>query len=176
MTSQSRDPISKGRSRVKRSFYEMLDVPRDASPAELDIAFRQATARLQSGTSRGAAAAVAEAKLIKDGHHILSDPDRRARYDAKLLADETEVKVTFFPDDSYGRRRLGIGTVALVVLSTILGTIIYRNLAVKMDEVRVEHVQAVAKRKEEQPKPVVIDTIYSHAPLASKGANDRENR
>ena len=161
---------------MKRSFYEMLEIPRDASQARIDIAYRQATARLNTGISRGATAAIIEAKLMKDGYDILSDPHRRAGYDAKLLADETEVKVTFFPDDSYGRHRLGIGTIALVVLSTILGTIIYKNLTVKMDEVRVEHVQAVAKRKDEQPKPVVIDTIYSQAPPAAKAANDRERR
>jgi len=154
----------------------MLEIPRDASQAGIDIAYRQANSRLNSGTSRGATAAVIEAKLIKDGYQILSDPDRRAHYDAKLLADETEVKVTFFPDDSYGRRRLGIGTIALVVLSSILGTIIYKNLAVKMDEVRVEHVQAVAKRKEEQPKPIVIDTIYTQAPSAARTPGDRESR
>jgi len=154
----------------------MLEIPRDASDAEIDIAFRQATATLNSGMSRGATAAITQAKLIQDGYDILSDPERRAGYDAQLRAAETEVKVTFFPDDSYGRKRLGIGTVALVVLSSILGTIVYRNLAVKMDEVRVEHVQAVAKRKEEQPKPVVIDTIYSQAPAAPTAGNDRDKR
>jgi hypothetical protein len=62
-----------------------------------------------------------------------------------------------------------------MVLSSILATIIYRNLSIKMDEVRVEHVQAIAKHKDEQPKPVVIDTIYS-SPTVAKAANDGEKR
>ena len=160
---------------MKRSFYEMLEIPRDASQAGIDIAYRQAKARLGSGTSRGATEAVIEARLLQDGYQILSDPDQRARYDAKLLAAEAEVTITLFPDDSYGRRRLGIGTVVLVVLSSILGTIVYRNLSIKMDEVRIEHVQAIAKHKEEQPKPVVIDTIYS-SPTVANAARDGGKR
>lgn len=160
---------------MKRSFYEMLEIPRDAGQAGIDIAYRQATARLSNGTSRGATEAVIEARLLQDGYQILSDPEQRARYDAKLLAAETEVKITLFPDDSYGRRRLGIGTVVLVVLSSILGTIVYRNLSIKMDEVRVEHVQAIAKHKEEQPQPVVIDTIYK-SPTVANASTDGEKR
>ena len=160
---------------MKRSFYEMLEIPRDTSQAGIAVAYRQATARLSSGTSRGATKAIVEARLIHDGYQILSNPEQRARYDAKLLAAETEVKITLFPDDSYGRRRLGIGTLVLVVLSSILGTIIYRNLSIKMDEVRVEHVQAIVKHKDELSRPVVIDTIYT-SPTAAKSANDGEKR
>ncbi|MEO8442026.1 MAG: DnaJ domain-containing protein [Betaproteobacteria bacterium] len=160
---------------MKRSFYEMLEIPRDASQAGIDIAYRQATARLSSGTSRGATEAVIEARLLQDGHQILSDPEQRARYDAKLLDAEAEVTITLFPDNSYGRRRLGIGTVLLVVLSSILGTIVYRNLSIKMDEVRVEHVQAIAKHKDEQLKPVVIDRIYS-LPTVANASRDGEKR
>jgi hypothetical protein len=152
---------------MKRSFYEMLGIARDAEQPRIDIAYKQATAQLNSGASRGAAEAVIEARLLLEGYQILSSPEQRARYDAKLLAAEQNVPITFFPDDSYGRRRLGIGTVVLVILSSVLGTIVYRNLAVKMDEVRVEHVQSVAKHKEEQPKTIVIETI--HASPASRG-------
>lgn len=163
--------------RVKRSFYEMLGIARDADQAGIDRAYAQATARLNSGTARGATEAVIEAGLIRDGYQILSNPEQRARYDAKLLDAETDVKLTFFPDDSYGRRRLGIGTVVLVALSSVLGTIVYRHLSIKMDEVRVEHVQAVARHKEEQPKAVVIDTIYSSpSPSVARASSAGENR
>jgi hypothetical protein len=154
---------------MKRSFYEMLGVARDVDQAGLDAAYAQATARLSSGASRGAADAMLEARLIRDGYQILSDAEQRARYDAKLLEAESEAKVTLFPDDSYGRRRLGIGTVVLLVLSSILGTIVYRNLSMKMDEVRVEHVQAVARHKEEQPKAIVVDATKNPPPLATAG-------
>ena len=118
---------------MKRSFYEMLGIARDADQPRIDIAYRQAKAAHSRGGSG----------------------------DAKLAEAEQEVEITLFPTDRYGRTRLGIGTVVLVILSSILGTIIYRNLSVKMDEVRVEHVQSVIKHKEEQPKAIVIDKIYA---------------
>jgi hypothetical protein len=160
---------------MKRSFYEMLEVARDADQPRIDIAYRQATSRLGSGILRGAADAVLEAKLLRDGYEILSSPERRARYDAKLLDAEREVKLTLLPDDPYGRRRLGIGTVVLIVLSAVLGSLVYRNLAVKIDEVKVEHAQSVAKHKEEQPKAVVIDTIH-RAPSAMRSGAEPAKR
>lgn len=134
----------------------MLGIGHDADQAQIDAAYAQATARLSAGNLRGVTEAVMEAQLIRDGYRILSSPQQRARYDAKLLEAEPGAKLMIFPDDSYGRRRLGIGTVVLVALSAVLGTIVYSHLSLKMDEVRIEHVQAVARHKDEQPKGIVI--------------------
>jgi hypothetical protein len=160
---------------VKRSFYEMLGVPHDADQAQIDTAYTQVKTRLSTGSSRGAAETVIETQLIQDGYRILSNPEQRARYDAKLAETETDAKVIFFPDDSYGRRRLGIGTVVLVALSAVLGTIVYRQLSVKMDEVRIEHVQAIARQKEEQSKSVVITTTHAQ-PATVNASNDPQQR
>ena len=134
----------------------MLGIGHDADQAQIDAAYAQATARLSAGNLRGVTEAVMETQLIRDGYRILSSPEQRARYDAKLLEAEPSAKLMIFPDDSYGRRRLGIGTVVLVALSAVLGTIVYSHLSLKMDEVRIEHVQAVARHKDEQPKGIVI--------------------
>ncbi len=134
----------------------MLGIGHDADQAQIDAAYAQATARLSAGNLRGVTEAVMETQLIRDGYRILSSPEQRARYDAKLLEAEPGAKLMIFPDDSYGRRRLGIGTVVLVALSAVLGTIVYSHLSLKMDEVRIEHVQAVARHKDEQPKGIVI--------------------
>ena len=134
----------------------MLGIGHDADQAQIDGAYAQATARLSAGNLRGVTEAVMETQLIRDGYRILSSPEQRARYDAKLLEAEPGAKLMIFPDDSYGRRRLGIGTVVLVALSAVLGTIVYSHLSLKMDEVRIEHVQAVARHKDEQPKGIVI--------------------
>ena len=134
----------------------MLGIGHDADQAQIDAAYAQATARLSAGNLRGVTEAVMETQLIRDGYRILSSPEQRARYDAKLLEAEPGAKLMIGPDDSYGRRRLGIGTVVLVALSAVLGTIVYSHLSLKMDEVRIEHVQAVARHKDEQPKGIVI--------------------
>lgn len=157
-----------GKAAVKRSFYEMLGIAHDADQAQIDIAYAQANARLNAGNLRGVTEAVMEAQLIRDGYRILSSPEQRARYDAKLVEAEPGGKLMFFPDDTYGRRRLGAGTVVLVALSSVLGTIVYRHLAVKMDEVRVEHVQAVARHKDEQPKGIVITPTAVNASNGAK--------
>ncbi len=148
----------------------MLGIAHDADQAQIDAAYEQTSAKFNAANLRGVTAAVTEARLMRDGYTILSNPEQRARYDAKLLEGEIAGKVQFFPDDTYGRRRLGVGTVVLIALSTVLGTIVYRNLSTKMDEVRIEHVQAVARHKEEAPKGVVIDTIHSQATIANTSA------
>lgn len=152
---------------MKRSFYEMLGVAHDADQTQIDIAYAQTSAKFNAANLRGVTAAVIEARLIQDGYRILSNPEQRARYDAKLLEGEIDGSRQFFPDDYNDRRRLGIGTVVLIALTTVLGAIVYKNLASKMDEVRVEHVQAIARHKEEQPKAVVIDTIHTQAAIAN---------
>ena len=157
---------------MKRSFYEMLGITHDADQAQIDIAYRQVSAKFNAANLRGVTEAVIEAQLIREGYQILSNPEQRARYDAKLLESEPSANLTFLPDNSYGRRRLGIGTVVLVVLSAILGNIVYHNLSVKMDEVRVEHVQAVARHKDEQPK-VIIETVHASPAMASAGPQKR---
>lgn len=160
---------------MKRSFYEMLDISRDADQPRIDIAYRQAKAQLSSGAARGATEAVMQARLLEEGYKILSDPEQRTRYDAKLAQAEQEVEITLLPVDPYARRRLGIGTIVLAVLAAVLGTILYHNLSVKMDEVRVEHAQAVIKHQEEQPKGVVIDRIYN-SPTAMKADTEAGRR
>ena len=161
---------------MKRSFYEMLGITHDADLSQIDAAYGLVTARLNATTNlRGVAEAVAEARLIRDGYQILSNPEKRARYDAKLRADETGVKLMFMPEDSSARRKLGVQTVVLAGLAATLGAILYHQLSVKMDEVRVEHVQAVARHKDEQPKAVVIDTTPSQ-PAVADAANDAQKR
>jgi hypothetical protein len=144
----------------------MLGIAHDADQAQIDVAYARANARLSAGNLRGVTEAVMETQLIRDGYRILSSPEQRARYDAKLLEAEPGAKLMLYPDDIYGRRRLGIGTVVLVALSAVLGTIVYHHLSIKMDEVRIEHVQAVARHKDEQSKGIVI------TPSVANAAND----
>ena len=160
---------------MKRSFYEMLEVRHDADQSQIDAAYALATAKLNTTNVRGVAAAVTEAQLIQDGYQILSNPEKRALYDAKLHADEVGIKLMFFPEDNTARRKLCMETVVFAGLAAVFGTIVYQKMAIKMDEVRVEHVQAVARQKEEQPKAVVIDPVESKSAVVNT-ANDAQQR
>ena len=160
---------------MKRSFYEMLEVRHDADQSQIDAAYALATAKLNTTNVRGVAAAVTEAQLIQDGYQILSNPEKRALYDAKLHADEVGIKLMFFPEDNSARRKLGMETVVFAGLAAVFGTIVYQKMAIKMDEVRVEHVQAVARQKDDQPKAVVSEPVQAQ-PVAATTANEPQKR
>lgn len=156
---------------MKRSFYEMLGVPRDAEKSQIDTAYTLMMEKLESSTNlRGASEAVTEMNLIREGYQILSDPARRARYDGKLAADASGVKLMFFPEDTATRRKLGVETVILAALATVLGGIVYWQLTHKIDDVRIEHAQAVVKEREKKDQPITVDLTKANAPNAKAGA------
>ena len=144
---------------MKRSFYDMLGVAQDADLPHIDRAYGLAMAKLNAANMRGVAAAVNEAQLIRAGYEILSDAKKRAMYNAKLMADQTGVKLMFFPEGPLERRKLGLETAVLMVLITALGGIIYYQMTSKMNEVRIEHVQAVARTKDKQDKAIQVDAM-----------------
>jgi curved DNA-binding protein len=67
-----------------RDYYEVLGVPRTASAAEIKKAFRRLARKhhpdLQPPESR--AQATERFKEINEAHEVLSDPEKRAKYDA----------------------------------------------------------------------------------------------
>jgi DnaJ-class molecular chaperone len=148
---------------MKRSFYEMLGVPHDADPAQIDTAYAVMTAKLNAANRRGVAETANEVQLIRDGYQILSDPAKRARYDAKLAAAESGVQLMFFPEDRSSRLKLGVQTVLFAALAAALGGIVYSQMTQKIDEVRIEHKQALTKFKEERSKPVSLDPAQSNS-------------
>lgn len=139
---------------MKRSFYEMLGVARDANQAQIDAAYALAMERLNAEDVRGIPTTVNEAQLIREGYQILSDVGERARYDAKLAVADRGVRLALFPEDSGSRRKLGVETVVFALVSAVLGAIVYAKLTQKTDEVLVEQKQAVARQKGEPSPPV----------------------
>ena len=109
---------------------------------------------MAAASVRGTAAAVTESRLLRDGYLMLSNPGQRGEYDAKLLADEAADNLTMMPAGIPARRRFGVGT---VVLTAVLGGIAYHHVSIKMDEVRLEHAQAVKRKSDEQTNVIVID-------------------
>ena len=67
-----------------RDYYEVLGLPRAASAAEIKRAYRQLARKhhpdLQPGAEREKAAE--RFKEINEAYEVLSDPDKRAKYDA----------------------------------------------------------------------------------------------
>jgi DnaJ-class molecular chaperone len=160
---------------VKRSFYEVLGVARDAEQAQIDTAYALAGERLAVITVRGTAAAIAESKLLGDGYALLSNPGKRAEYDAKLQADEAAEKLAVTAITGHVRRTLGMGTLLVAALAVVVGGIAYRHVSAKMEQVRAAHAQAVKQKMEEQAKVLVIDATQGDPVVinASNGAPKR---
>ena len=63
------------------TWYDVLGVSRDASPAEIKAAWRNATDKFEPGSGSG------QFRMFNEAADVLLDPERRAAYDASLDAD-----------------------------------------------------------------------------------------
>jgi molecular chaperone DnaJ len=70
-----------GRLAVKRDYYEVLGVSRDASSDELKRAFRKLAMDLHPDRNPNNPEAEARFKAAAEAYQVLSDPDRRRSYD-----------------------------------------------------------------------------------------------
>ena len=70
---------------AKRDYYEVLGIDRGASPEVIKSAYRKLALQWHPDRHQGDDAAKAEAekkfKQISEAHEVLSDPEKRARYD-----------------------------------------------------------------------------------------------
>lgn len=64
-----------------RDYYEILGVPRTATPKEIKAAFRRLARRHHPDVNPGDAAAEARFKEINEANEVLSDPEKRKKYD-----------------------------------------------------------------------------------------------
>ena len=131
---------------MKRSFYEMLEVPRKATREQIDIAYAIVTQKLDATTNvRGAADSLTQLNMIREGYSILSDPEKRAMYDAKLYATEAGITLMFFPKDTKAVRKLGIDTMIFAALAGVFTYVMYQKMTRETNPVRVEQARAGAE-------------------------------
>src|SRR5690348_15879087 len=65
----------------KRDFYEVLGLARDATPDDIRKAYRQAALKYHPDRNPGDASAEARFKEATEAYQVLSDEEKRRRYD-----------------------------------------------------------------------------------------------
>jgi curved DNA-binding protein len=86
-----------------KDYYQTLEVPRDASAADIKKAFRKLARKHHPDVAKDKKAAEEKFKEINEANEVLSDPEKRKKYD-QLGADWDN------PSAGYGPRRGGPAT------------------------------------------------------------------
>ncbi len=66
---------------TKRDYYDVLELSRDAAPEEIKKAYRRKALKYHPDRNQGDRAAEGKFKEAAEAYEILSDPDKRRRYD-----------------------------------------------------------------------------------------------
>src|SRR3954464_13773047 len=90
-----------------KDYYEVLGVPRGASEDDIKKAFRKLARQYHPDVAKDKKVAEAKFKEINEAYEVLSDPEKRKRYDA-LGADWKQGAVSR-PPPGYERRATGPG-------------------------------------------------------------------
>src|SRR6186997_429457 len=73
------------------TWYDVLGVSRDASPAEIKAAWRNATDKFEPGSGSG------QFRMFNEAADVLLDPERREAYDANLDGNQAQVQAAGSP-------------------------------------------------------------------------------
>src|SRR6478672_12231985 len=85
-----------------QDYYETLGVPRTASPADIKKAFRKLAREHHPDKKPGDKTAEARFKAVNEANAVLSDPDKRKKYDRLGKDWDATSRAGFDPDAAAG--------------------------------------------------------------------------
>ncbi|MGH8620427.1 MAG: DnaJ domain-containing protein [Burkholderiales bacterium] len=147
---------------MKRSLYEMLGIPPDATAEQIQAAYVARLAELNAPKYQGDEDAINETRMLREGYQILTDPARKHHYDS-VLSDpgaSGRRQVLFMPNDETTRKKLGVQTVVLIAVVVVLSGLVYRHFAKKMEEMDQAYKQEMTQQRlDRAPKAVVVAPV-----------------
>ena len=75
---------------VKRDYYEVLGVPRDATPEQLKAAYRKLAMQYHPDRNNGDKGAEEKFKEVGEAYSILSDPSKKEQFDRFGITDSSQ--------------------------------------------------------------------------------------
>src|SRR6187431_1071466 len=85
-----------------KDYYSILGVPREASAEEIKKAFRKLARQYHPDVAKDKKAAEAKFKEVNEAHEVLSDPEKRRKYD-ELGANWDQAGAGYPPPGAGGR-------------------------------------------------------------------------
>jgi len=158
----------------KKNLYEILGVPRDATGIDIGLAYRRQIA----AADRAIPPDPTRQALLHEANEILSNPKRRAAYDASLVtaaekaaaleqAATPDLDLSGEPDETPARRKLPWIPIALAIIVVLVGAFFTLRTPPPSDKV-AEQPQPVKPAPPPPPQPKTSAQILTSA-LASVG-------
>ena len=138
---------------AKKTLYEILEIPPDANDVDVQLAYQKRTYELKRDDPPDPNALA----IVKQAHDVLSDPKRRAAYDASLksagaAAQQAQATTTIMVEDVEDEEKSKSKQVA-IALAAIVGLVVAVVFALRTNDPPLKTAAAPPKEAPKPPPP-----------------------
>ena len=156
----------------KKSLYDILGVPNDATPIDIGLAYQKRREELE----RTGAHDPGEAALLRQAHEVLTNPKRREAYDASLVtesekaaareqaeAQEPDLVIEEGEDESARRRIPPVGIAIGVVVVLVIAFLLFHSAGHEREAPPPAPVAEAPPAPAPPPQPKAPKDIFAQA-------------